>query len=580
MLEEFIKDIEKLYKDIDIYKDKKLVDNFKEKWDIKSSIGDFYENISLKENRKQKGSFYTPFDIVNHMSLELVKKIDKNRKYDIKVLDPSCGGGYFLINLYNSLNSLFKQADFKNKEKYIIENVLYGYDVDDIAVLITIIELFYLSGYISKNIYNKDFLFEKEEERKYNYIVGNPPYVGHKLLDKEYRKNLCSIYNEVFYDKGDLSYCFFKKSIKSLKDKGELYFFTSRYILESLYGKGIREYILENCTINSIIDFYGVRVVKGAGVDNIIINFSKGKNNSDIKYFRVILEGKDKGKEVFNDITLNERKYTKLIKVNSKSLLSSGWNFLSNNEKNILEKIKAKCDFKLKDICESFQGIITGRDEAFIITKEQSQSLSINNDILKLWLKGKQVEKFNIASSNKLIIYTDLIKDEVEYSNTLDYLIKYKNKLENRRECKKGLRKWYSIQWGRKEEYFKGKKIIFPYKSSSNRFAIDIGSYFSADIYGILIKENTQFYTYEFLECILNSRIYEFYIKTIAKKLGDNLYEYYPNKIMEVYIPSVIEEINNIGRGTKDSIEYIDSILINYFGLTNKEFEVVKSWCM
>lgn len=54
----------------------------------------------------------------------------------------------------------------------------------------------------------------------------------------------------------------------------------------------------------------------------------------------------------------------------------------------------------------------------------------------------------------------------------------------SRRECKKGFRKWYELQWGRNESDYENPKIIFPYKSKQNNFYYDELSYFcSADIY-------------------------------------------------------------------------------------------------
>ena len=78
------------------------------------------------------------------------------------------------------------------------------------------------------------------------------------------------------------------------------------------------------------------------------------------------------------------------------------------------------------------------------------------------------------------------------------------------------MRKWYQLQWGRKKEIFDNYKIIFPFKASSNKFSLDFGSYFSADVYALRLKEESEF-NYEFLLFILNSKIYEFYFKTFAK---------------------------------------------------------------
>lgn len=87
--------------------------------------------------------------------------------------------------------------------------------------------------------------------------------------------------------------------------------------------------------------------------------------------------------------------------------------------------------------------------------------------------------------------------------------------------------------------------------------------------------------TYDFLVGVLNSRIYEFYIKSMAKKLGDDLYEYYPNKILNIKIPSYIKEIDDIVKEDMEldeKIDKIDFILCKYFGITQQEYNYIKDF--
>ena len=108
----------------------------------------------------------------------------------------------------------------------------------------------------------------------------------------------------------------------------------------------------------------------------------------------------------------------------------------------------------------------------------------------------------------------------------------------------------------------KGKNYI-SYKSADSRFVLDKGNYFSADVYSLVLKEN-EVISYEFLKTLLNSKIYEFYFKTFAKKLGGKLYEYYPNNLNRLYIP--IEDIT------------IDMNLFDYFQFSKKEISYIENY--
>ncbi|WP_168190151.1 Eco57I restriction-modification methylase domain-containing protein [Caloramator sp. E03] len=576
MLEEFKKDVQNLYHDI-INSNNVDIKSFKSKWNVETFIADVYQSLCKKELRKETGSFYTPIEIVEFMVDKALDEIDINKNLNFKVLDPSCGGGYFLILFYEKLKERMKSLGIEKAEDYIINNNIFGCDIDEYAVMITFIELYERSGTLPLNIVLGDFL--TSESQKFDIVIGNPPYMGHKILTGEYRNKLYNLYGEVFSDKADLSYCFIKKSIDILNERGRLIFITSRYMLEALNAEGIRNYIKTNVQIKSIVDFYGVRLIKGAGVDNIIIDFIKDREKKNIEYFRLLENAKGKGKKVFEDINKGEDNFVKHIRVDMESLENKGWVFLSNEERTILNKIKG---VYLSDLCESFQGIITGCDKAFVLEKDMAINIKIEENLLKPWIKGSNIEKFKVIPSNQVIIYSNLIDDEKKYEKAINYIKRLKPSLENRRECKKGLRKYYELQWGRNQDVFEGQKIVFPYKASSNRFAIDTGSYFSADVYILKIRsmflKNT---SYEYICGVLNSRIYEFYIKSMAKKLGDNMYEYYPNKIMRIKIPEYIKEVEEEVKNVKeDTINRIDMILCRFFNITSEEYEIIRSWCL
>lgn len=575
MLENFINDIETIYDDIKKFK-KPLLKEFKDKWKVKSSIGEVYQTLCKKEAKKETGSFYTPFEVVEFMVREILGKISYEKNPYIKILDPSCGGGYFLICLIEHLVEKAGVLGFENPLEHVVKNNIFGFDIDRYAIIITVIELYDRTGIYAENIRVKDFLIGDVEE--FDLIIGNPPYMGHKVLVGDYREKLYDIYKDVFADKGDMSYCFIKRSIDSLRENGVLVFFTSRYILEALNGKDIRKFILESGSISRIVDFYGVRFVKGAGVDNIILEFIKEQGKGEFDYFRFKDSAKGIGELVFKDIEDRSQNYTKFICADKLELRDDGWVFLDSAEREILSKIKG---VEIKNICESYQGIITGCDKAFVLGNNMLLGANVEDKLLKPWIKGSNIDSFSVLEADEMLIYSNLIDNEGDYPNAIEYIKPYREKLESRRECRKGSRRWYDLQWGRSEDIFISKKIIYPYKSSRNRFAIDEGSFFSADVYAIKLKDMfLGSYSYEFLAGLLNSSIYEFYIKSMAKKLGDNLYEYYPNKIMTVKVPSCIKAVEDeVLKGGEGLRGRIDRILNDYFGISEMEYNIIKQWC-
>lgn len=580
MLDLFKQKISELYNIIvspidDMFKITAL-ENYKREIELslQGSFGEvYYEFI---KNDKEKGTVYTPQPIASYMVENTIKAEQLIKNPYLKIVDPSCGTGNILICCFKLLRNLYKDnLNLINKanglnlnsqgiDEHILTHNLYGFDIDEIAIKILIIDLYSLSkGNILRNIFNRDFLLY-ENERKYDIFIGNPPYVGKKSIDKAYAAFLKIRYKEVYRDKGDLSYCFFKKALEDLNKCGKLTFITSRYFLESPSGEDLRKVLKEVCTIDKIIDFYGMRPFKNVGIDPVIMFITNYQNeDSEIEIIKPInVKGKNK-KEFYNSVFLKRGNEFNRFFINKNLLNNKGWILRDEKERNIINKIEQRSFTHLSNICNSYQGIITGCDKAFVVDNAIVQSKNIEKNIVKHWIKSSYIGKNVVSREDSYIIYSDLIHNSEEYHNAIDYIEIQKEKLLRRRECERGIRKWYELQWGRNQNIFEGEKIVFPFKASSNRFAFDKGSYFSADVYALILKEDVPF-TYEFLLYLLNSKIYEFYFKSFAKKLGEDAYEYYPNNLMKLCIPIMID--------FKDKDE---NYLYDYFHFSEEEKKII-----
>lgn len=541
------------------------------KIDDKSSFGDIYSSIITESDKA--GSVYTPLPICDYMVKNLIDKEDIIKNPFLKILDPSCGCGNIILACFRYLKKIYEENNDKlkinNIDEHIVKNNLFGFDTDKYSIMILNIELFICSGSVNpENFIENDFLFLNDTE-EYDMIIGNPPYIGHKQIGKNYMADLKKIYSEVYKDKGDISFCFLYKSIKSIKDTGKIGIITSRYFLEAQNGKEIRKAILCESNPYKIIDFYGIRPFKGVGIDPLII-FIKSKSCKDISEIEIVkpkidsIKNKNNGGNLFFENKENIDNFS----VMSGNLGEDSWILKCGEEYRILKKIISGCDIELKEVCSSHQGIITGCDKAFIVDENSIYEENLEKEILKPWIKSSYIDSFSVELKNKYIIYSDLIDKESNFTNCLKHIENYKERLNRRRECIKGIRKWYELQWGREQKIFEDKKIVFPYKASKNRFAFDKGSFFSADVYCLTINpEFMDVYSYNILLNLLNSPVYSFYFKSFAKKLGGDLFEYYPNNLMKLRLP--------LADYIKD---YSNDYLFEYFKLTRKEIKRIMEY--
>jgi len=194
-----------------------------------------------RKDRKDKGVFYTPPQVVERITEKLLSGVDLSANPYIKIMDPACGTGLFLIKAFEVLKKKFEEnyeviLD-RNEElrgvlkkdrigSFILENNLWGADIDREALDAAAEMLMKLAGRESGvNLVCCDSLISGSTDQEYqlwnssyDYIIGNPPYIGHKQVSGEYKQVLQQLYKGIYKDKSDISYCFIKKGIDLLKD--------------------------------------------------------------------------------------------------------------------------------------------------------------------------------------------------------------------------------------------------------------------------------------------------------------------------------------------------------------------------
>ncbi len=225
----------------------------------------------------------------------------------IKIVDPACGSGAFLIEAFDFLlkynqmidDKIFNMTGTKNlfddTTKEILENNIFGVDLNKESVEITKLSLWLRTAnkdktlatlennikcgnslISDKNLCEKGFDWKEEfpeifENGGFDIVIGNPPYVI--IFDKKLKKNLEENY-ETFRRNNDLYSAFFNKGIEILKENGKLGFITPNSFISGDYFKNLRE-LLINYQIVEIINFGNKLIFEDANVYSAITILNK-----------------------------------------------------------------------------------------------------------------------------------------------------------------------------------------------------------------------------------------------------------------------------------------------------------------
>ena len=269
---------------------------------VTNNVFKIYLSDKIKEMEWLPSSFTLQFEELPLMKFLSEQEAEtKNLVWkhvsQMKILDPSCGSGRFLLSVANFLLELYKILSYnlslEELKRHIIERNIYGVEIDKSALLATkarlLIWYFHSdlelrelnindsinsiieNSHLNFQIFHSDYLLEFNT-KPFDIILGNPPYIENKKIeDMEYKSKL-KIFNSA-YRLYDLSILFIEKSIELLKqNQGYLSFLITNKFLAADYGIKIRKKIVHDTLIKQIIDVSSLSIFKEAAVYPIIIS--------------------------------------------------------------------------------------------------------------------------------------------------------------------------------------------------------------------------------------------------------------------------------------------------------------------
>ena len=362
--------------------------------------------------------------------------------------------------------------------------------------------------------------------------MGNPPY-GSKINSTALKDYYMNKYNDVHMRTIDVYNYFISRATKKLKI--QLGYIIPSTLLAQFEYSNCRKYLINHYGISQIIHL-GENVFDDNAYPTMILVLNSNKENQIIKILDVSnsMNNEERKEKINNDELYKEIKQ-KMYKVidNTK--------FLLVDEKYIELMFKIRSEHAtLIELCQNVSvGIASGNDRAFVI--RQSEVSNVDKILLKKFLVGGDISRYNLDYSGKNILYIDRETNVTNCDRTIKHLEKFKEQLSSRREARKGVMRWFELHWPRNKELFESKKVICRQTGDELIATVDDKKHYTLNsIINIVLKPAVKSkVSEEYICALLNSRLMNFYYKLIVQEDDKAFAEVKPVVLKELPIPIV-----------------------------------------
>lgn len=399
--------------------------------------------------RKEMGIYYTPTYIVDYIVKNTLGELVKNAKTPedlekIRVLDPACGSGSFLIRAYDLLSDVYAKKNGGDQDMLgenvsrnaynILTKNLFGVDLDPKAVEIAELNLLLRAARkrgrlppLSDNIKRGNSLISgtREELEKYfgkqwrekhpfnwedefaevmkdggfDVVIGNPPYVNIKEIDENDARYFRENY-DFASGQFDLYTLFIERAYTLLKTSGYFGFIIPDAFLSRSNMYQLRDFLLKNSRINRIFHLSGV--FEDPSVANIVLIFQKGSPTDESMIAYQKSENLEEAKN--GNIGQKDIKQAYIASLPNCPII-----YASEEQLSLLKKIIESSDSKnLDEEVFIFRGEELGKKSEEIVTTEKG---SIP------FLAGEDIGRYNIVFGGRYIRKKSVRKELDKYLN-------------------------------------------------------------------------------------------------------------------------------------------------------------------
>ncbi|EKA0238274.1 DUF7149 domain-containing protein [Campylobacter coli] len=446
----------------------------------------------------------------------------------------------------------------------------------------------------------------------FDLIIGNPPYIK-EAENKELFTNTKKL--RTYQGKMDIWYHFVGRGFDILKNNGYLAFIATNNWVTNSGAKKLRNIVLEESQILSLVDFSSFMVFDSASIQTMIMQFQKTKPPKNYEFhFAKITTQTPIYEDVINLLKNEKTQNNEILKINltPKKFIDKTLNFTKSDYEELFNKIQKYGKFYLeeKEVANGIHPhydfinnrINSNHNFAFKIgqgifglseeEKEKLKLTKLENNLVKPYYDTQNFLKFFFKKNNhQWLIYTN---SSFKNPNSMDDYPNLKKHLDKFQNVITSDNKPYGLHRARDEKFFTGSPRIVALRKcvGEPKFSyVDFDCYVSATFYVI----KTQRINVKYLTAILNSKLIAFWLKHKGKMQGNN-YQIDKEPLLNIPIvdtnsknKKLADELINLvdeilkakeqdkNANTQELENKINSLVYKLYNLTEDEIKIIEN---
>jgi hypothetical protein len=431
----------------------------------------------------------------------------------IRILDPACGSGAFLIECFDQLAAAYREANERlsdlsggqyalfDADSAILRHNLFGVDLSREAVNICRLSLWIKTAKkrtpltdLDHNVIQGDSLIDDPavgalavdfparfkavfdqggfDQGGFDVVIGNPPYVRQELI-RSVKPFLEKRY-QTFHGMADLYVYFYERGLQLLRPGGRLSYVVTNKWLKAGYGENLRRHFAESAWLESLVDFgHAKKIFPDADVFPCVALARRPlEGEAAPEQTRVCAVPRDRLR--IDDLarqTADEGFF-----LPRSHFGAAPWRLEPPQVLALMDKIRdAGVPLAQYAGTKPYRGVLTGLNEAFLIDGPTRDRLVKEDpacaDLIKPYLRGQDVKRWAADRRDSWMIFTRRGVDIDAYPSVRRHLAAFRERLEPKpddwsgREWKgrkAGSYKWHEIQDSTEYyKFFENEKIYY-----------------------------------------------------------------------------------------------------------------------